>query len=587
MEAAERTRDVFEQIAAYPKPPLIPLPDLTDINLIARDMGFKSGLISKFLVNAIISAIGFKNYLKKFPSRLEEVLRSSDARGGALFAPVINATLAFEDDVRQPGPIKRAATLLFAARSLHADIMSGALPPDEINGQVLEMGQYPNFFATTQIIENNRARIFKSTRTDQITVLVAGRFFTFNFAAEATMDQVQETLQTIVNLVQENKQSPAVSPGVLTCANNQAQIRAFQILQKDETNRRALEIMRHSFLILCLDLESQPSSSAESAKIAHSENYANRWFHHSLQIVVFGNGKAGAVCNFSTHLDGNIMMRGAAELQRRAAAFPLDSAVAAKPDSLPPPSEIRWNVQPQLLTLAQRDVQLIHDDQQATFEISGIGRKFFEERQLEAVPAFIAALQMTVKKLTGEMACITQFLTLSKYRCMDLVTPMVSTPELTRFAGYMGSGNIQNQQARTLLKEACASQNQIYRKARQILPVHNIFTFYMNSLQGFKRTAASWSMSFLFITMRFIGLFKPQRREVLISYPEMYAEIPVIGRPGVRLPYVKYFGLHYQIFDEKITVTMMPGTTWKTSNAEVIAVLTESLQRLRHIVENS
>ncbi len=57
-----------------------------------------------------------------------------------------------------------------------------------------------------------------------------------------------------------------------------------------------------------------------------------------------------------------------------------------------------------------------------------------------------------------------------------------------------------------------------------------------------------------------------------------------MGRPGIRLPYVKYFGLHYQILDDSVLLTFMPGMKWSIPNSELVAVLGESLELIRSIV---
>jgi hypothetical protein len=107
-------------------------------------------------------------------------------------------------------------------------------------------------------------------------------------------------------------------------------------------NRESLYALRHSFLTLCLDLDSYPLSDAEVAFEGHSGNSGNRWFHSSLQLVVFGNAKACAICNFSTYLDGNTMMRAASELQKRAAACPIGEGAKSDFDSLPAATELKW-----------------------------------------------------------------------------------------------------------------------------------------------------------------------------------------------------------------------------------------------------
>ena len=85
------------------------------------------------------------------------------------------------------------------------------------------------------------------------------------------------------------------------------------------------------------------------------------------------------------------------------------------------------------------------------------------------------------------------------------------------------------------------------------------------------------------ILMAMKALKSPQK-EILVSHPDIYPEISVFGRPGVRLPYVKYYGLHYQIMDDRIVITMMPGFNWKIPNVEFIRELEASLEKIRSII---
>ena len=70
------------------------------------------------------------------------------------------------------------------------------------------------------------------------------------------------------------------------------------------------------------------------------------------------------------------------------------------------------------------------------------------------------------------------------------------------------------------------------------------------------------------------------QNDIIISHPKIYDKVPVIGRPGIKIPYAKYFGLHYQIFREKIVITMMPGLNWKVPNEKFINTLEESLHKI-------
>ena len=83
-----------------------------------------------------------------------------------------------------------------------------------------------------------------------------------------------------------------------------------------------------------------------------------------------------------------------------------------------------------------------------------------------------------------------------------------------------------------------------------------------------------------------LGYTRSLRTEIIVSHPIIYEEVPLIGRPGIRIPYVKYFGLHYQIMDEKIYITMMHGVKWKIPNKRFIDELELQLSKIINIMSN-
>jgi len=586
MDTNERTQDVFEQIDAYPKPPLIPLPEPNDFSSLA-EMGLKPTPIAFSITKTTLALTGFKSFEKQLPNRLEDLLRKSNLRGAGLFSLIISASLALKDDTRELTPSERAATLLFGARSLHDDLWAGTLPPDKYKDQILEMGQYPNLFSTSLIVEGKGARLYKSKNTGQITVLIGGRLYVLDvghLGKDTSISQLTQTLEAIRKAAQENPRPEGEPPaGILTNASHATQVPIFFQLQQNETNRENLHLLRHSFLTLCLDLDDKPSSYAEAAKLAQSANLENRWQHASLQIVVFGNSKAVVLCNFNAYVDGNTMMRGAAEIQKRAAQTPLDEKISDDDKKTIQIKELSWEIPSEFIQKARKDIDWVTDDQQATFEIP-IGSEEFTSRQVRPVPAFIAALQMTALKLTGEMANISQFLTMSRYRCMDLATANVSTPEMVRFVEYMQGEDVQRQQAQQLLMQAIESQARVAREARADLRYSKMLALYLFTKKGFSRTFTSLAIAFSMLLLRILGLFKQPQTDIVVSHPGIFEEVPIVGRPGIRLPYVKYFGLHYQIMMDKTVVTMMPAVNWQVPNQQLIEELQRNLEKVLWVI---
>jgi hypothetical protein len=588
MEATERTTDIYEFNAKYRQPPLVPIAELYSEDFFAQ-LGFQNKTWVKALARGVMVVTGFSRYYRQFPDRMEAALRQINQRGPMLYAPVISATMALLDDPRTLTPAERAATLILAARQFYEEVMSGELPPDQLHGEPLEMGQYPNFFGTSLVMDGKRFRIFKSKFDSQITIIVARRIYLLtitDWRAPAVFGQIRESLEWIM---EDARQHPAKfaepAPGIITAASNLVQYRLFGALKKLPLNLQNLELIKHSLFTVCLDLDQQPRSYAKAAFLAHATNFDNRWFHSSLQFVIFGNSKACTYCNFSTYLDGNTMMRGAAEMQRRATTIPVPPAASPASPSLLPITALKWNVPLGWRQSAQRDIQLILDNQDASFTIEGIGKDFFGKNHCEPVPTFILALQLATRKLTGEMAKIEQFLTMSKYRCMDLVTAIVTTPEVIRFTEYVENGSIDPMQAKTLLKAAIDSQSQACRQARRFLPPHDIFGLFILSKKKHARMLILGIAGIFAKILKRLGGFNLARgREIIVSHPEIYPEVPIVGRPGIRLPYVKYYGLHYQMFADHIVITMMPGTNWRIPNAEFLAQLSQSLSIIKQII---
>ncbi len=579
MDDLERSRDLYEAVGGYPAPPQVPLPAPDDPDAL-QAYGLSPHPAAHALLRGAMALSGFSAFLHQAPATIENLLRTVNLRGPALFAPAVAATLALAEDARALTPFERAATLVCAAWSLRDAVFTGALAPDTYGGQPLEMGQYPNLFGTSLICDDAQARLFKTARTDQLTVVVGGRFFVLPVTDWRSPEAVRQLAQDLADLAERARSAPAdpgASAGPLSAASDATQRRLFPLLRGQPDNAAALDTLRHSLLTLCLDLETTPATAAEAAYHAHSGSPANRWFHASLQLVVFGNARACAIAHFSAYLDGNTMMRGAAEIQRRAAAGPLAGPTGPRPAN-GRAHELRWQIDSAWQEQVEHDLASLRAPAPATFVLEGFGRSYFERQRVDAVPAFVVALQRTANRLAGQPAAITQFLAMSRYRCMDLVTGMMSTPEVQRCAAALDDPNVDAPLWGALLQAAHDSQAREARRARQAIPYDDLLALFMLSRRrGWPRQRALAVAAVTFGLLRAFGWLRVPGRQVLISHPEVYPEIPVVGRPGARLPYVRDFGLHYQILADQITLTVMPSLTWRVPNAELAADLHGSL----------
>ena len=440
-------------------------------------------------------------------------------------------------------------------------------------------------------MDGKTPRIFKTDKLSQITVAVGGRFYLLDvgdLSAETTLEQVVDGLRQVVELACEHPLGEEEnSPGILTSGTAKTQIRAFANMQQVEPNASSLQAMRHSLLTLCLDLESEPVDYAEAGYLSHTGNPDNRWHNSSLQLIVFGNARAAAICNFNAYVDGNTMMRGVAEIQRRALTVEVPRPLAVPDAPLPPARELAWQVPPAAAEQARKDLEWVRGEADATFTLPGFGHTFFADLDQPAVPTFIVALAMAARKLIHRPAAIAQFLSMTRYCCMGVLTEIVTTPEVDRFVEYVSGDEVDAAEAMRLLAEANESQASVVRAKRRYFPLRNTLTLYISGKKGL---GWLWSMGVLAVTvglLRLFGKYDPSEVDIIASHPAIYPEVPVVGRPGIRLPYTREFGLHYQIWQDHTTIVMMPSLNWSIPNEEVIAALQESLERLRSLSEQA
>lgn len=589
-ETHERTRTVYEHIEGYPKAAPGPIPQPEELDQILTELGQPRGSRARAITDASFRLVGMKPFLTRLSAQHETLARQYNARLPGLYAPVTSTTLALADDPRPLAPLERAATLILAVCEYQAAVFSAQIPPDTCGGEPLEMGQYPGFFATSQIIHQGRIQVFKSDIFSRVNVVVGNQFFILDLAAAdrpVTSEALVATLSDIVSAAEPDAEAgrvrPPLSPGLVSAADVPRQLRAFRYLHQDSTNRASLEALKHTLFTLCLDLHDQPASPAEAARVAHSHNPHNRWFHASLQVVVFGNARACAICNFSTYLDGNMMVRGAAEIQRRAAAMPVNGASVGPL----PYTALAWRIPLIMLDRAAVDRERVLDSQPATFELPGYGQDFFTARAVEPAAGFAAALQMAANKLIGRPARMSQIVPMSRYRCTDPHVVGVSRPEMLAFADAMTDGRGDPDAAAALLQKAIAAQTAAIREECRYLPLPIIANLLVRSRAGVARLLTSGILTVRRAALAKLGLLPQVERDVLISELEALPEVPAVGRPGARLPYVTCFGLHYQMLPDRTVLTLMPALGWQKSNQETIAALCESLDRMRRVLERA
>ncbi len=544
--------------------------------------GIRNTAFARLLAAAAFRASGFARFHRRLPDRLDNLVEGSYRV--AATGPVVAATMALVDAPSAPGPFLRAAAMIKACWDINRELRDGTFAPDEHRGEPLEMRQYLNLFGTMSVFDGKEFRLFKTADERRLLVLARGRPFVVDLgagSAEPSVSSMAEALERAWN--QSDHAQPGGEDGGfgwVSCLPLTQQQEQLANVLADPSSARSYDLLRSTFLTLCLDIESKPADFAEEARAAHSGNCGNRWFHASVQLVVFGNAKASVICDFNAGLGGNTMMRAAAEIHRRSLPF-LGSHVQA-----PSPAEVRveslaWTLDRAIAQGNAAAMGPLLDTQQATFELRGRGREAFAARGLDPVPVFSTAVQHAVFRLTGRFVRVRQFVSQAKYRAHNVALALVSTREMRALIDALAVPGPDRDVVGTLFRAAVDAQRQQNRNARSYVSVARALQLF-RSVQSDKR--APRVLGVMFSALRALKLQKPvPPTDVVLSHPDLFPDVPIMGRPGIRLPYVGCFGLHYLIWDDRITVTVMPSTAWTIPNTQLIAEIESCLDRLAAI----
>lgn len=581
--------DLYETIPGYPKPPMIPIADMYSKEAYFH-AGVKRNNYSYNLTKAALHLSGFRKFINSSEESLEKIYRTTNMRLPGLYAPVISATIAIKDDPDICDPIKRAALLIIGTRKYCFDLMSGKVEPDRYGDHILEMGLYPNLFSTNIHIKKGKAVLSKSDDFSKVNIISNRKFFVLNLGPlERSIDYIQ--LCDILHQIKEKsileiRSNNDLSIGLITAANNRTQFRAMKELVKDSGSKEALNMLNRTMFTMCLDFENHPASYKESAFLAHSTNHGNRWNYSSMQAVVAGNSKAAFIFSFTAYIDGNTMVRSAHEIYKRSS---VNSNAKSENPSITYYSfrELKWKFPKKHIRAVMRDIKIISDNQQATFDIKDVGTDFFNHYKIDGVSIFIIALEKTLIDFIGRPVNIIQFLAMTKYRCMSLFEENVATTEVVQCVNGLEKDILSPIAKLALIKNAITSQKQKIRKRRKNLSLDKLFGIYVHTRKKISKIYVIILAIFFSILQKRIRLFSKERREVVISHPAIYPEVPIVGRPGARLPYVKYLALHFQILKDKITITILPSINFRIPNSEFLFFLKKNLFMIKNIIEES
>ena len=580
----ERTRAMFERLPGHVDPPLIPLAGLGDDEAL-QEFGVAPGALPRMLFRLGFEASGFGRFTRLPPAELDAVLRYTDSRQ-LVCAPILSASVMLADDPAGQDMLSRAAALVAGALQFRRDLLEGRVAQGVHRGAPLETGLVRNLFGTSRWIEDRRLRLRKNEPGRSVAVVVEGQLHVLRWEGEAVPDAatweagLADVVAGVVALPVPDRQ-PAV--GMLTADADDAQIRSFTHLAASPENRATLQSLAGSEFVVCLEPACRPASSMSAIRLANSGSYGNRWSHASCQLVVFGNGMAAVVFAWHCWLDGNEMVAAAAEFHRRSIAKAQQGARGSATLSV---DRLRWRVDDAVVdAAADRVAAMLDADPLSSFTIEGCGRKALAVGGRAPVPVFVVALGLAVHELTGRVPSIHQFLAMSKYRFLGVIRVEVTAPAFHRCIESLIAGVDASATVRALLDAAIEAQAARCSLARSRLPLTWLHRYFDNAIGGVRnrlsRRVEGWTLGVL----RRLGWYRPPPCDILISHPDLDPAVQWVGRPGVIVPYVPMFTLHYSLRDGCVQATVARGAQWSASNQHLHDALVKALNRVTAVLE--
>lgn len=216
--------------------------------------------------------------------------------------------------------------------------------------------------------------------------------------------------------------------GLLTGSKRPQWYEAREALCRDEQNRRNLDLIARSLLVICLD---EPLPSTFNCRLprgakGHSTggrdetnlalqmlhgggsgyNSGNRWFDKTVQIIVSGDGASG-LCYEHSSAEGVAVIELMQKLLKYIDSLPTSYDVPAASGHLPPPERLEWVLESddhkRLEDAATYLDNLVKDLDFQVFRYANYGKDFIKTCKVSPDVYIQLALQLTYYRLYGKL----------------------------------------------------------------------------------------------------------------------------------------------------------------------------------------
>ncbi len=529
-------------------------------------------------------------------ARGENGYASTYKRFSQIYYPEFSATCIMNDQAAED-PARKASKLIVGALDFRARVLGNQLEVDREVGKPLDMQRYQFIFSRLAISSLSAGRTLHAVTemppSEHIIVAVDSIYYKLQVLRGQQIIPLAEIYQQINRILDDAQsqlsrtESDRFPFGLFTVMPNKETIPLFDKLA--ERCPHTIQQLNHALFFVAIDIHDQPQSLEKLGRVVHGQNFSNRDYRRSMQLVVTGNGYAGLVGDPNAGIGGGFSGRFLDELAKSCRA--LEGQLPAAPDPAVAPLFQRLTFNREILSIYQDQLtnlrnkvlsQFYAEGFDSVFRLEGIGKKDFARFAVSTDGIFHAALHLAFKRCFGKIPYVGNFIGLRVLQHGEIFRANATTPEMKKF---VNNPNIEN------LHTALNAHKAVIKKIKQ--GEDEFYQCEMLLVTLFNRYEIGPVPCLLFIGLLGIFIEDFNRRfmspDMWVSHIPEFPGVALTGRPGVKLSFLEKPAMagHYTLFDHHTTICFVgnPGAiSYYGQEAKFAAALRDALCELRQML---
>ena len=518
-------------------------------------------------------------------------------RYSSIYCPEFSTTCILNDRGEED-PLRKASKLVVGALQFRQRVINHQLDQDHEGKKPLDMERYNHLFSRLLLtsLKDGTAvhEVVDVPASDYIVVAIDSIYYKLQVLFGERIISTADLHKQLTDIMGDAREqlsrikSDRFPFGLLTTVHDKTTVALLAELTRKAP--QTMEQLNNGLFLLALDIHDRPQSWEKLGRTIHRQNFHNRDFRRSMQIIVAGNGQAGITGDPNAGIGGGFVARFLDELARSSQSLEPELAQApALADKLFHRLCFDFECSPaqkeQLAALNKQIYSQFYDDDIDTiFRIEGSGKQEYAQLKVSADAAFHAALHLAFKRCFAKIPEIGNFIGLRSVQHGEIYRYNSTTPQMKNFAAAPSAQNLAAalEEHKTLIKRIKQADDELYQCQMLLVTLY------------FRYEISTFGCLFLLILLSlFIKNFSRRfvNQDMWVSHIPEFPGVALTGRPGVKLAFLQKpcFAGHYMIFDHHTTICFVtnPGRpSYYGVEAKFAATLRDSLYEVMNLLKS-